>query len=148
MASNLWSIWYCPPGNRILDCMPHWFDPTEQLLSFWSLCRKHLESIGHDLACLLTWLWLSRSESPETEDRCLSMIQTFASHHCCFTEIEGGFWKRENNLPICLLQATANFRNRTSNYQRSICLHYLVSVSFKSKTNANVKLSNRNNFLQ
>lgn len=137
MASNFWSICYCPPlENRIQDCMSHWFDPTEQLLSFWvwSLCRKYLESTGHNLICLLTWFWLSSSESPEAGDRCRSVIQTLTSHHCCFTGIEGGFWRRENNLPFCLLQARADFQNRSSNYQRSVCLlPYLVFVSHSHK---------------
>lgn len=103
--------------------MPHWFDPIEQLLSFWSLCRKPLESIGQDLVCLLTWLWLSSSENPKTGDRCAALqglkgISEGGKNSCLFA--------------YCKLQQTLG--TRSGKYQRSVCLpHYLFSVSHSNQ---------------
>lgn len=55
---------------------------------------------------------------------------------------------KTNNLPVCLLcKLEQTLGRRSCKYQRNTYLpHYLVSVSFKSETNANAKLSNKNNF--
>lgn len=116
--------------------MPRWVDPIDQLLSFWRLWRKPLESIGHDLVSLLTQLWLSSSESPETGDRCRSAIQAFTSHRCCFTGIEGDFWRRGGGgihlFACCKLEQTLG--TRSGKYQSRVCLpHYLVSVSHSNQ---------------
>lgn len=149
MASNLWIMRYCPPleAGSWTACPIDLIQQSNSCLSgasgenLWSqlgtTCCVYWPSSGW--AGLKT-LRLGTGVSPWLKPSLLLFYRKWR-----------GFLKEgKKTLPVCLLcKLEQTLGRRSCKYQRNIYLpHYLVSVSFKSETNANAKLSNKNTVLQ